>query len=86
MVDVLGGLETAIEIAANKAGLEKYRLVNLPEQKDPFQKLLSSFAGDAKTSLIKNELGEQYKYYQMLQGLMGQKGIQARLEYDVVIN
>jgi protease IV len=86
LVDVLGGLETAIEIAAKKAGLENYRLVNLPEQKDPLQKILSSFSADVKSSFVKNELGEQYKYYQMLQSIMNQKGVQARLEYDVIIN
>jgi protease IV len=86
LVDVLGGLETAIDIAANKAGLTNYRLVNLPEQKDPFQKLMSSFSSDVKSSIIKNELGDQYRYYQMIQNVMSQKGVQARLEYDVIID
>jgi protease IV len=83
LVDVLGGLETAIEIAAQKAGLENYRLLNLPEQKDPFQKLLQSFSGEVKSSIMKNELGDNYKYYQKLQEVMSQRGIQARIEYDV---
>ncbi|MBA3285149.1 MAG: signal peptide peptidase SppA, partial [Nitrosopumilus sp.] len=40
LVDTLGGVDVAINIAAQKAGLEKYRIKELPEQKDPFEVIL----------------------------------------------
>ncbi len=85
LVDVLGGLETAIEIAANKAGLEKYRIVSMPEQEDPFTKIMSQISGEAKTSLLQSELGENYKFYKHVKSIMNQKGIQARMEYEIEI-
>jgi protease IV len=85
LVDVFGGLETAIEIAANKAGLENYRIVNLPEQKDPFKKLLGSMSGEASAFILKNELGESYNYYKQIKSLMKQNGIQAKNEYEIIL-
>lgn len=42
LVDVLGGIDRAIEIAADKAGIDAYKLDNYPKQKDLIQELLSS--------------------------------------------
>src|SRR6056297_2516380 len=42
LVDVLGGIDLAIEIAAEKAGIESYTLDNYPKQKDVFQELFAS--------------------------------------------
>lgn len=42
LVDVLGGIDRAIEIAAEKAGIDAYTLDNYPKQKDIFQQLLAS--------------------------------------------
>jgi protease IV len=86
LVDVLGGLEVAIEIAANKAGLEKYRLVNFPEEKDAFAKFMASFGAEAKASFMKNELGDGYKYYKQVQSLLNMRGVQARMEYDITLD
>jgi protease-4 len=42
LVDVLGGVDRAIEIAAEKAGIDTYTLDNYPKQKDIFQELFAS--------------------------------------------
>jgi len=42
LVDVLGGVDRAIEIAAEKAGIETYNLDSYPKQKDIFQQLFAS--------------------------------------------
>lgn len=42
LVDVLGGVDRAIEIAAEKAGIDVYTLDNYPKQKDIFQQLFAS--------------------------------------------
>lgn len=67
LVDELGGLEKAVEGLAAFIDLEDYRIREYPEQKDPLQELLSSFTGNAKTSIMKSELQQQYKYYQAIQ-------------------
>lgn len=42
LIDVLGGIDRAIEIAAEKAGIDAYTLDNYPKQKDIFQELFAS--------------------------------------------
>jgi len=46
---------------------------------------MKEFSGSAKASLIKDELGENYKYYQQLHSIIAEKGIMARMPYDIVI-
>jgi protease-4 len=82
LVDVLGGLKDAIRIAAEKANLEYYRIVELPEQEDPFEMLIKGIMGDVKINVIKKELGEDYKYYEVLHNARNYKGIQARLPFS----
>lgn len=83
LIDEFGGLEKAIEIAAQSANLEKYRVVDLPKLKDPFQQFLENIQGNVKASILKDELGNEYKYYQHLQDIKNIQGIQARIPYDI---
>lgn len=85
LVDVLGGLETAITIAANKAKLKEYKLVSLPKQKDPFKEAIAQLTGEAESAFVRKELGENYKYYKALKNISGYSGIQARLPFEVDI-
>lgn len=50
LVDVLGGVDRAIEIAAEKAGIEAYKLDSYPKQKDIFETLFAS--GNAKVQMF----------------------------------
>lgn len=86
LVDVLGGLETAIEIAKEKAGLEEYRLVSLPKQKDPIEELVKGLTGEAKIRILKGELGDTYRFYDQAQNLINLGGIQARIPYEIELN
>lgn len=86
LIDVYGGLGDAVEMAKKMAKLNTYRVVNLPKLKDPFEELLKEFSGSARAGFMKDELGENYKYYEQLRGLLLQKGIQARMPYDIEIN
>jgi len=83
LVDVLGGLETAIAMAKEKAGLEAYRLISLPKEKDPFKSLMEDFTGGVKANILKNELGVNYHYYEKTKDIMNMGGIQARIPYDI---
>jgi protease-4 len=86
LVDVLGGLETAIEIAAQKAGLDNYKLLSLPKQKDPFEELFSKGTSGVEEAMVKHFLGENAKYYITLDRLKSYSGIQARMPYEVEIH
>lgn len=85
LVDVFGGLETAIQIAAEKAGLENYRIVNLPKAKDPFEELMKSLTGEAKAKIFKNSLGSSARYYEIIEKTLQYQGIQARIPYEVEV-
>jgi protease-4 len=86
LVDVIGGLETAIQIAKEKAGIEEYRIVSLPKQKDPIQEFFENLTGEAKTRILKNELGESYRIYNQAQEILNYGGIQARLPYELKLD
>jgi protease-4 len=83
LVDVFGGLDKAIEIAAKKAGLTGYRIQELPYQEDPFQKLIKQWSGDSEAAILQKTLGESYRYYQQLEHLRAMKSYQARLPYEI---
>ncbi len=82
LVDEFGGLKDAIAIAAKKAKLDEYKIINLPEQKDPFEKILKSFGASASTYFVKQQLGEDFKYYQQLKTIQHMHGIKARMLWD----
>lgn len=85
LVDVFGGLKDAIKIAAEKAGLEQYRIIELPKQEDPIEMLIKEIMGEVKMNAIRNELGEDFKYYELLHNARNYRGIQARLPFLVDI-
>ena len=86
LIDTYGGLTEAIALAKKMANLDNYRIVNLPKQKDPLEEFMQGFAGSAKASFMKDELGDNYKYYQQLHSIISQKGIMARMPYDIEIH
>jgi protease-4 len=85
LVDTIGGLNDAIAIAAKKAKVDNYRLIELPKLEDPFEKIIEELTGDAKTNILKSELGTDYKYIQQYRNLLKMQGIQARLPYDIEV-
>jgi protease IV len=85
LVDEMGGLKSAIEGAAKLAGIDKYKIRELPELEDPYTRLLTQLSGDVKLSILKKELGESIEYYNRLKEIKGLSGIQARLPYFIDI-
>lgn len=79
LVDVLGGLEDAINIAAEMADLENYRIKNLPKLKNPIEEILEDLGGQVTTRLVKNEIGESYQYYQQINNIMQMENVQMRM-------
>ncbi|MEP7171757.1 MAG: signal peptide peptidase SppA, partial [Bacteroidota bacterium] len=86
LVDVLGDFNDAIKIAARMAKLDKYRITELPVQKDPLQELIKDMKNDAEASYVKNNFGEAADYYKSLKEILNMKGVQARMMFDLVVN
>jgi len=86
LVDVLGGLDTAISIAAAKikAGND-YRVVYYPEKKPWFEELMVSFSDQVQVRILQTQLGDQYPLYQKIQRLKNYQGVQVRMPQDLVI-
>jgi protease-4 len=87
LIDELGGMERAVELAAEKAGLEIYRIVEYPKRKDPFQQLIDDISGKEETEArIKTMLGEYLYLYQYTEAVKRFSGIQARMTYEIKID
>lgn len=83
LVDMLGGLEDAILIAADKANIsDDYKIKYYPKYQPLMDRLFNS-GNDVKTQLVKEELGEMYIYLKEINKLKNYQGIQARMPYDI---
>lgn len=85
LVDVIGGLETAIKIAKEKAGLDNYSISNYPKEKNPLNALLSNLTSEVKDYTMANELGSSYIYFKQVKDILDNEGIQARIPYNLEI-
>lgn len=86
LVDVLGGFDDAVKIAATKAGVaDDYSLKFFPKQKPFFEQILSEFEEDAQAKALKAELGEYYGWYDQLQKIKTYQGAQARMPFELQI-
>jgi protease-4 len=86
LVDELGGLQMAIDIAAEKAGLEDYALKAMPKQKNTIEQLMEELgASNMKQRALKEELGDYYDTYVKLQKLLRQEGMLMRMPVDIEI-
>jgi protease IV len=85
LVDELGGLQRAIEIAAELSGLENFRTVDLPALTDPFQELLKSGSDNVRAQILKSTLGESAKYYELVERAGKMNGVYALLPYSIEI-
>jgi protease-4 len=84
LVDEFGGLNYAIEKAAEKAELENYRIVEFPSRKDFLTRIMEDFGGTQEI-FVKRRLGEAYHYYKQVEKASEMTGILTRLPYDVII-
>ena len=86
LIDELGGLFDAIDLAAEISGMEEYRLIELPVLKDPIQQILEDFSSSVYMSTLKSRLGPFYNDYTQIQSILEWEGVQARLPYQIHID
>jgi protease-4 len=87
LVDKLGSLQDAIDCAARMSKTTDYRLREFPEPVNILEKLLGTYKGNVKESLIKEELGENgMKAWNSMVQARSIVGIpQTRLPYEFII-
>jgi protease IV len=86
LIDKLGGIEDAIAVAAGMAGIETYRIVELPEMLTPMEQIMKSLSGDASARFGYKLFGEDYKILQTIHQLKTAYPVQARLPFEISIN
>lgn len=82
LVDTLGGLDLALDIAAQYAGIENFSVIKLPKQKD-FATLLYESIGNKEDRQIKAKLNEIIPFYSELEYWATMEPLQARIPYAI---
>ena len=85
LVDKIGNINDAIRSAAKMAKVSDYKIVAYPSQKAPLEALFDRSEDQIKEYFAKQELGDQYQYFQKLKSIMKFTGIQARMPYDIMV-
>jgi protease-4 len=82
LVDEIGDLNRAVEVAAELAGLSDYEIKSVILSTDPITEFLKKQIGDVKSSIVKDFLGEDAELLNTLRMIKQTRGVQARLPYD----
>jgi protease-4 len=87
LVDKIGNLNDALKEAASLAKIKDYSTQNFPEYEKNFSDLFSNIPfAKSKEALIKEELGEEnYFVLQQIKKVQLQRGIQARMPFEISI-
>lgn len=83
LVDVLGNLDDAIAIAAEKAGLKSYNIKSYPATKDLVTQLTEALSTSVEERWLRSQLGENYQYLTMLRQIEAMYGLQAIMPFMV---
>ena len=83
LVDEIGDIDRAIEVAAELAGLTDYSIKTVIGSGDPLTDYLKKQLGGIKSSLIMDALGDDYELFNDMRTVRHAIGIQARLPYDL---
>ena len=87
LVDEIGGLDKAIEKAAQLAKIDTYHATNYPEEPSWFESLLDmgSKKGSYLDEQMRATLGEYYEPFKYIKEINQRNAIQARLPYHLII-
>lgn len=83
LVDEFGGLNKAITIAAQKAGLNQYGIIAYPKQKDILTQLLESVSEESDLQELVNKKDMFEQFTEKIEKLSQNQGVQARIPYII---
>ncbi len=81
LVDEYGGLEDALKIAAEKAKLEKYRIIELPKPANFWESLLD--IETTKTKILDNYTDNLYSQFNEMESLTQRQGIMTLMPFTM---
>ena len=84
LVDELGGIDKALDMAVKKADIESYTVVSYPDKEDFLTSLFNvSSSNYVESKLFNSKLGEYYKGFGLLKNIEERAMIQARLPFEL---
>lgn len=89
LVDEIGGLSQTVKAIAKDNGIENYVVESYPNYESSIDEILERFgisSAKVKENIVKEEIGEPtYEILQKIKHLSTQKGVQARLPFELAI-
>ena len=85
LVDEIGDLDKAIEIAAQRAGLGEYSVKSYPAVENLMTKLLEGDKKDYMESAFREAMGEYYNCIKYVRNIRNNDPIQARMPFELNI-
>jgi protease-4 len=86
LVDELGGIARAVEIAAEMANLGKsYVVLEYPRMRSPFEELFNRERENLAAKTLREYLGESVELFMLLKDIRNEDYIQARIPFDLNI-
>jgi protease-4 len=86
LVDELGGLDKALEIAAKKAEISDYEIEYFPKEENPILKIIGADPGEEMSKKLLVQLKKELKVIGDIQKIKNLKGSQVRLSVLLEIN
>lgn len=84
LVDELGDIDRAIELAAEMGQIEDYQIVSFPEKKDFVTELIAQMTEQSQLSALSWLPWNQQGQWQQLEKAFKQQGVLARMEYSYI--
>jgi protease-4 len=86
LIDGYGGLVDALSLAADRVGIvDDFRIWEVMDAPSPFDAIFSGLGASVRSWALKDELGEAFRHYEYLRGILDEPGVQARMPYVVEI-
>ena len=83
LIDEIGGLNKALEVAAKEAKLASYGVITFPKQSDIMTQIINALSGTDEMKLYSSKTAENYSILQQLQDASQMQGVQKRLPYVI---
>ena len=83
LVDELGGLERAIELASEQAKVINYNIMEVSSNRDYLKEFFEKQMESVKLSIVRDALGEDYEYVKAIRTAHPTYGVQARMTYTL---
>ncbi|MEX2484825.1 MAG: signal peptide peptidase SppA [Brumimicrobium sp.] len=85
LVDEIGGLQDAIDYAAEQASIEEPLVQYFPKvEKKPWMEIVEAFEDESETTETSSMPQDMMKLYERIKSLENYTGIQARLPYEII--